>query len=256
MGESHMKSKRIYEIESFIKKNKTASIEELKEIFNVSINTIRRDVNLLAEMNIVKKVYGGVELIENEYKAVDYQERNVENYHSKKHIGKIAAKEIEANDIIYVDTGTTTIHILDYVDKKLSFTIITNSLDIMNKASQFENVTLFIIGEKYKPRTRSFIGIDSNLLLTKFNINKCFMAATGVNIQNGLSNSEMEENLIKQHITKKAKETYVLADYSKMEQSTLLTYCNLIDIDRIITDKNPPQDIQQFCDEHQISIVY
>ncbi|MBW0764302.1 MULTISPECIES: DeoR/GlpR family DNA-binding transcription regulator [Mammaliicoccus] len=251
-----MKSKRIYEIESFIKKNKTASIDELKEIFNVSVNTIRRDVNLLAEMNIVKKVYGGIEVIEDQYKAVDYQERNVENYQAKKYIGKIAAQQIEANDIIYIDTGTTTIHILEYVDKNLSFTIITNSLDIMNKASQFKNVTLFIIGEKYKPRTRSFIGIDSNLLLTKFNITKCFMAATGVNIQNGLSNSEMEENLIKQHITKKARETYVLADYSKMGQSTLLTYSNLVDIDKIITDKNPPQEIQQFCSENEIEIVY
>ncbi|WP_323703240.1 DeoR/GlpR family DNA-binding transcription regulator [Mammaliicoccus sp. Dog046] len=251
-----MKSKRIYEIESFIKKNKTASIDELKEIFNVSVNTIRRDVNLLAEMNIVKKVYGGIEVVEEEYKAVDYQERNVENFNAKKYIGQLAAKQIETNDIVYVDTGTTTIHILDYVDKKLAFTIITNSLDIMNKASQFENVTLFIIGEKYKPRTRSFIGIDSNLLLTRFNITKCFMAATGVNISNGLSNSEMEENLIKQHITKKAKETYVLADYSKMGQSTLLTYCNLKDIDKIITDQTPPQDISQYCNEHNISVEY
>ena len=54
-----MKSKRIYEIESFIKKNKTASIDELKDIFNVSVNTIRRDINLLVDMNVVKKVYGG-----------------------------------------------------------------------------------------------------------------------------------------------------------------------------------------------------
>ncbi|UXU68851.1 DeoR/GlpR family DNA-binding transcription regulator [Mammaliicoccus sciuri] len=251
-----MKSKRIYEIESFIKKNKTASIDELKDTFNVSVNTIRRDINLLVDMNVVKKVYGGIEVIEDEHKAVDYQKRNVENYQSKKHIGKLAAAHIETNDIIYIDTGTTTIHVLDYVDKKLSFTIITNSLDIMNKASQFENVTLFIIGEKYKPRTRSFIGIDSNILLNKFNINKCFMAATGVNIPNGLTNSEMEENLIKQLITKKARQTYVLADNSKIGHSTLLTYCNLSDVDKIITNKILPQEIQQFCDENDIKVLY
>nr|WP_263314169.1 DeoR/GlpR family DNA-binding transcription regulator [Mammaliicoccus sp. Marseille-Q6498] len=251
-----MKSKRIYEIESFIKENKTASIEELKETFNVSINTIRRDVNQLVEMNIVKKVYGGIEVLENAHKAVDYQERNVENLHAKKYIGELAAKQINPNDIIYIDTGTTTIHILDYVDKNLSFTIITNSLDIMNKASQFKNVNLFIIGEKYKPRTRSFIGIDTNMLIDKFNINKCFMAATGVNIQNGLSNSEMEENLIKQHITRKARETYILADYSKMGKSTLLTYCNLVDINKMITNQKPPEEISRYCEEHDISVEY
>ena len=251
-----MKAKRIYEIESFIKENKTASIEELRQRFNVSINTIRRDVNQLVDMNIVKKVYGGIEVIEDSHKAVDYNQRNIENSNSKKLIGELAANEIEANDIIYIDTGTTTIHLLDYVDKHLTFTIITNSLDIMNKASQFDNVTLFIIGEKYKPITRSFIGIDSNMLLEKFNINKSFMSATGVDIQNGLSNSEMEENLIKQYITSKATETFILADHSKMGKSTLLTYCDLSDINKMFTDKIPPKDINDFCQEHNIAVYF
>ncbi|NQD98439.1 DeoR/GlpR family DNA-binding transcription regulator [Staphylococcus xylosus] len=251
-----MKAKRIYEIESFIKENKTASIEELRQRFNVSINTIRRDINQLVDMNIVKKVYGGIEVIEESHKAVDYNKRNIENSNSKKIIGELAANEIEANDIIYIDTGTTTIHLLDYVDKHLTFTIITNSLDILNKASQFKNVTLFIIGEKYKPITRSFIGIDSNMLLEKFNINKSFMSATGVNIQNGLSNSEMEENLIKQYITSKATETFILADHSKMGKSTLLTYCDLSDINKMFTDKIPPKDINVFCQEHNIAVYF
>ncbi|MBM2659143.1 DeoR/GlpR family DNA-binding transcription regulator [Staphylococcus pseudoxylosus] len=251
-----MKAKRIYEIESFIKENKTASIEELRQRFNVSINTIRRDVNQLVDMNIVKKVYGGIEVIEDSHKAVDYNQRNIENSNSKKLIGELAANEIEANDIIYIDTGTTTIHLLDYVDKHLTFTIITNSLDIMNKASQFDNVTLFIIGEKYKPITRSFIGIDSNMLLEKFNINKAFMSATGVNIQNGLSNSEMEENLIKQYITSKATETFILADHSKMGKSTLLTYCDLSDINKMFTDKIPPKNINDFCQEYHIAVYF
>lgn len=251
-----MKSKRIYEIETFIKNNKTASIDELRETFNVSTNTIRRDINQLVDMNVVKKVYGGIELIEENHRTVDYYQRNVKNYKSKKRIGKLAAKEIEAYDIIYIDTGTTTIHILDYVDKNLPFTIITNSLDIMNKASQFEYVTLFIIGEKYKPITRSFIGISANMLLEKFNISKAFMAATGINVQNGLSNSEMEENLIKQYITGKAKETYVLADYSKMGKSTLLTYCPLNSISKMFTDKNPPNDIKDYCHDQNITVHF
>lgn len=251
-----MKAKRIYEIESFIKEHKTASIEELGQIFNVSINTIRRDINQLVDMKIVKKVYGGIEVIEDSHKAVDYYKRNIENYQPKKHIGEIASNEIKTNDIIYIDTGTTTIHLLDYVDKNMTFTIITNSLDIMNRASQFENVTLFIIGEKYKPITRSFIGMDSNMLLEKFNINKAFMSATGVNIQNGLSNSEMEENLIKQYITSKVSETFILADHSKMGKSTLLTYCDLSNISKIFTDKTPPKEINNFCQEHNIDVHF
>ncbi|WP_432723208.1 DeoR family transcriptional regulator [Staphylococcus equorum] len=80
-----MKSKRILEVEKYIKKNETVSIEELQDYFNVSINTIRRDINALAEKNSVKKVYGGVKSINNSnQKALDYSERNVSNYKQKK----------------------------------------------------------------------------------------------------------------------------------------------------------------------------
>jgi DeoR family myo-inositol catabolism operon transcriptional repressor len=57
--------------------------------------------------------------------------------------------------------------------------------------------SLFIIGEKYKARTRSFTGVKSQSIVDKFNIKKAFMAATGVNINNGLTNAEIEENFIK-----------------------------------------------------------
>ncbi|MGW7826070.1 hypothetical protein ACWEWR_03700 [Staphylococcus shinii] len=98
--------------------------------------------------------------------------------------------------------------------------------------------------------------MDSNMLLEKFNINKSFMSATGVDIQNGLSNSEMEENLIKQYITSKATEIFILADHSKMGKSTLLTYCDLSDINKMFTDKIPPKDINDFCQKHNIAVYF
>ena len=109
-----MKSKRIHEIENYINEHKAASIDELSAYFNVSINTIRRDINILADTNKVKKVYGGIESIENTIsQAVDYSKRNVSHFEAKKHIASIAAKHIKPNDVIYIDTGTTTVHILD-----------------------------------------------------------------------------------------------------------------------------------------------
>ena len=66
----------------------------------------------------------------------------------------------------------------------------------------------------------------------------------------------MEENLIKQYITGKAKETYVLADYSKMGKSTLLTYCPLNSISKMFTDKNPPNDIKDYCHDQNITVHF
>ena len=79
-------------------------------------------------MNKVKKVYGGVKAVDSSItQAVDYSKRNIEHYDEKIHIAKTAAKHIKAHDVVYLDTGTTTVHILDYVDTELPFTIISNS---------------------------------------------------------------------------------------------------------------------------------
>ncbi|MBF7018083.1 DeoR/GlpR family DNA-binding transcription regulator [Staphylococcus durrellii] len=250
-----MKSKRILKVEKYVQDNETVSIEELTEEFNVSINTIRRDINELVKRNSVKKVYGGVKSTDNqETKAIDYSERNIENYEHKKNIGYLASQYIKANDVIYIDTGTTTIHILDNIDENLPFTIITNSLDVINKATKFNNVSLFIIGEKYKARTRSFTGVKSQSIVDKFNIKKAFMAATAVNINNGLTNAEIEENFIKQAVIKQSEEKYVLVDHSKINKSTLLTYTELADIDYLITDKNPDKEFLEYCQNHDVTI--
>ena len=84
-----MKTKRIHAIESYINENQAASIDELSDYFNVSINTIRRDITVLADMNKVKKVYGGVKAVDSSItQAVDYSKRNIEHYEEKIHIAK------------------------------------------------------------------------------------------------------------------------------------------------------------------------
>lgn len=250
-----MKTKRINEIENYINDNKAASIEELSEKFNVSINTIRRDITILSNMNKVKKVYGGVETTKNTTsQAVDYSKRNISNFDAKRHIASIAAKHIKPNDVIYLDTGTTTVHILDYLDTDLALTIISNSLDIINKAALFPNANIFVIGEKYKHRTRSFIGIESNNLFDNFNIDKAFMAATGVDIKNGLSNAEFDENVIKKSIVSRSEKVYCLADHSKIGKSTLLTFMECDDLDLLITNNVPSQDFVNFFSKNNITI--
>lgn len=250
-----MKTKRIHAIESYINEHKAASIDELSDYFNVSINTIRRDIAILADTNKVKKVYGGVKSIESSIsQAVDYSKRNIEHYDEKIHIAKATAKHIQANDVIYIDTGTTTVHILDYVDTDLPFTVISNSLDVINKAALFENVSLLVIGEKYKYRTRSFIGIESNTLIEKLNIDKAFMAATGVDIHNGLTNAELEENIIKKLIVSRSRFVYALADHTKMGKSTLLTFMECDELDTLITNKLPSKDFTAYFKSKNITI--
>ncbi|WP_406589469.1 DeoR/GlpR family DNA-binding transcription regulator [Bacillus atrophaeus] len=248
-----MKLMRIQEMEEYILTNGTVSLDELCQVFNVSKNTVRRDINKLTEKGAIQKVYGGVTSIEKSA-LVPFENRTIQNQDEKTKIGHYASRFIEDQDLIFIDSGTTTKSIMDTLDQGRNVTILTNSLDVINAASSLNNVNLLIIGSSYKRKTRSFVGIDDPGTLDKYNINKAFMSSTGITLTHGLTNSDLMEYEIKKRISEKAKEVYLLADHSKFGKSTLLTYAPFKRVDCIVTSKPLDEEYNKFCKEHQIDI--
>ncbi|MCM3189337.1 myo-inositol utilization transcriptional regulator IolR [Bacillus subtilis] len=248
-----MKLMRIQEMEEYILSHGTVSLDELCQVFNVSKNTVRRDINKLTEKGAIEKVYGGVTSIE-KTALVPFENRTIQHQDEKTKIAHYASRFIEDHDLVFIDSGTTTKSILDTLDPAKNVTILTNSLDIINAASALKNINLIIIGNNYKRKTRSFVGMDDPAMLDKYNINKAFMSATGTTLTHGLTNSDLLEYEIKKRISEKAKEVYLLADHSKFGKSTLLTYAPFDRLHCIVTSQPLDDEYTQYCNEHQISI--
>ncbi|GEQ61084.1 DeoR/GlpR family DNA-binding transcription regulator [Vagococcus lutrae] len=248
-----MKAKRNDLIKEYILEKEHVTLKELEETFNVSMNTIRRDVAKIITDPRFEKVYGGVSVKKN--KLISFENRSIKNKEVKQKIAEEAAKLIQPHDLIYIDSGTTTKYILDYLPKDIEMTIITNSLDIVLKAEVFEKIQVFLLGNMFKRSTRSFVGITPDQITNKYNISKAFMAATAVSIDNGMMNSDLMEYEIKKHIVDKAANIYLLADKSKFEKSTLLTYASLDQVDKIITDKDFDAPYLDFFNDKQIEPI-
>lgn len=248
-----MKEKRYELIKQYILQKNHVTLKELEDEFNVSMNTIRRDVNKILEDSRFEKVYGGVSVKKNT--LVNFEDRNIENKEIKKGIAKAAADLIQPHDLIYIDSGTTTKYILDYLDDDIDISIITNSLDVIVKAEKFKNIPIFLIGHVFKKSTRSFVGVESDELTAKYNISKAFMAATAVSMQSGLMNSDVMEYEIKKQAIEKANNVFLLADAEKFDKSTLLTYASLKDIDCMITNKHFNEEYNEFFAENNIKTI-
>lgn len=248
-----MKSKRIDDIEKLVRQNENVSIKELCEIFNVSKNTIRRDIDELVRSGAVEKVYGGIRAKKNA--LLPFEQRHDQQHQQKEEIGKEASAFIEDGDIIFIDSGTTTSKIMDHVKTDIRITVLTNNLDVINQCVQKPNVTLFVLGSLYKQETRSFVDMDTSSQNQNFNINKAFIAATGVTIANGLTNSDPLEFEIKKTICKKANKLFLLVDDSKFGKSTLLTYSPLEKVSVVITGKGIPRDVKDFLEEQEITLL-
>jgi len=247
-----IKTQRINQIKEYVFEHDSVSLEELVEHFGVSMNTIRRDVSALVKTGILKKVYGGVSV--NHSKLIVFDERKDHNLTKKQEIGQLAAQFVEDGDVIFVDSGTTTLELLPYIkDKQL--TVVTNNFDFIHQARTSPNLTIFSTGGMFERKTDSFVGFQSVELLNKYNINKAFIASTGISIANGVTNSSPLETDIKTTVVNKSSNVLLMIDDSKFDKYALTTYCALSDIDYLITNSQPSEEYQQYAAQHQITIV-
>lgn len=251
-----MKLNRINLLEKYILEKKSVSLDILCKEFNVSKNTIRRDINILLSKGIIKKVYGGVTVSDNitDYRneLLSFEERNNAFKNEKDTICRIAANYVCDNDVIYIDTGTTCMNMIRYLgDKKC--TILTNSLQLCISALSYPNLTIFSLPGKLKRETLSFVVNEIADYLKVFNINKAFMACTGITIKNGLTNSSAEEYNIKKAVIENSNTHFVLADHSKFGKFALMTYCPIEKVDFVITDKIPPDEYVEFFKNNDIT---
>lgn len=249
-----MKEERIYDMKEYIKHNKYVSIDNLSTTFGVSLNTVRRDLKTITLDNHFNKVHGGVEY------AIDiilpFEDRNRYLVEEKYHIAKLASEEIQHNDIIFIDAGTTTQYIPEFLDLQLTLTVITNSLEIITRLIKFPNIKIIVLGEVFNRKTNSFVSIDPNTIIERYNIQKAFLAATAVSIESGVSNSDNNEYFMKKYITEKANTKFLLVSRDKFDQTSLVTYAQLNQMDVVITNDLPSQRYTTYFKDHNIRLIY
>lgn len=250
-----MKISRLNSIEQYVIARETATIDELCETFNVSKNTIRRDLNVLEARGHISKVYGGVTAISSQG-AIPMPIRTGMHSSDKNLIGRLAAEEVEDGDTIFVDSGSTTLCMLKYLATKKRITIVTHSLGALAEASKYENLNIISLGGIYSRPTDSFVGLSAFESLSSMKINKAFMASTGVSIDNGLMNSTFLEAEIKRGISQRASNIILLVDSSKIGHDGIISFCKLEDITYFITDSKPSEEYMQFFEANNITVRY
>ncbi len=257
-----MRVSRLDEIEQYLNERRSATIEELCEEFNVSKNTIRRDLDELVSRGSVKKVYGGAVSLETRNTVspdvttlVSFQERMDRNADSKQLIAALAATKVLDHSTIFVDSGSTTVNIVDHLKDSVDVTLITGSIAAINKAMNYPNINLIAFPGILKRNTASLYGSAAVEFLETYNIDCAFMACTSISIKSGVCNSSVEEYYVKKAALRKSIHHYLLADSSKLGKTSLLTYADINEFDSIITEKLPSKDFREYCSERGCSIL-
>lgn len=236
-----MREDRLSRMEDYIRDNKSVSLDTLCQVFDVSKNTVRRDISEIVARTDIRKIYGGVSVQYNKIPP-PFSERSIVNLDAKERIGRCAAQLVDDGDIIYVDSGTTTCHLIDYLQGHKNITVLTHSLDVINRAVPNPELNIVSLSGSLNRKTFSFTGQSTIDVLQDCNISKAFMAANGVTVQNGVTQSTSIEFAIKKSVVARSDRVYLMMESRKFGAVSLLTYCQLDQVDAIVTEKRPPDE--------------
>lgn len=248
-----LKKERLSDIRDYIIENDSVTLDDLVDKYNVSKNTIRGDVQELVQGGRFQKVYGGVSI--NTSPPIPFHDRQVQNHLQKRHIGQLAAAYVEDGDNIFIDSGTTTLEMLDFLKHK-NITVITNSIDFLIGALPYKGLSTITTGGSLNRKTKSLVSVDNKKQIKSFNINKAFLASTGVSLKNGVTNSFSIESEIKRSVVNRSEEVFLLVDLHKFGRCSLTTYCELNEIDYLVTDKLPPKEYVRYAEENHLKLIF
>lgn len=232
---------RLNEILCILEQKRTVTVQELTEILNVSESTIRRDLTVLHRNSLLVKVHGGATVIGINYstKDDDVATRQDLNRDEKIHIARYAAELVQANDFVYIDAGTTTELLIDFLAEKKAI-FVTNGINHAKKLVQ-RGFICYLLGGELKLSTEAVIGSEAIFNLQKYNFTKGFWGTNGVSLQRGFSTPDINEAMTKKESMKQTKERYILCDSSKFNQISPVSFALFTEATIITTNVQDEQ---------------
>lgn len=245
---------RLKFIVDYVTKNKKASTKELSELLSTSVVTIRADLKILQEKDLLVKTHGGVMI--NSYKINDVIPSNVKFQKFKREKAKIAElanRYISDGDILIIDSGSTTLELAKCITAE-NLTAFTNDLQIAIELSKKRNIDLTVSGGTLIPDVYILTSYEAVNFYKHLHVEKLFLSCDAIDAEFGISNRDKREVEIKKAMLKAANEVILMADHSKMNNSVLLQVADFEDIDKLIAD-DIPADLRAVIQSKGVEII-
>lgn len=239
----HGRAARLDYITQLIDKGRFVSLREITERFDVNIQTARRDVVLLASQKRLTKVHGGA-ISREDPDDLSVETRLGLRDTEKRRIAEVAAKLINDGDVVFLDGGSTTAFLAPLLLGR-PIHVITNAISLTQMLKKgWPELDVIVTGGYYYPKSELLLGPGAIQSLQNLQINKAFISAAGVTAE-GAFNTNMLVVDLEKAVIAQTMETYLLADSSKLERTSLMRVCGLDAITALVTTGPIPESIAQ-----------
>ena len=251
--------KRLNRIIKMLQLENPTTVNKLSSLMDVSHMTIRRDLEMLKERNIVDIFHGGVVL--NEDKKGKKQHpyslsyANKQMNQEKKHIAVKASTFIQSHDTIIMDTGSTMEYFARSLPDCFPITVICFTLNSIVHVSKMNKAEIIFPGGYFHENTLMFESKEGIELIKTHPANTAFISASGMSLEAGVSCSNEYEFITKTEMIKSADKKILLVDSSKFNKVESTPFAKLTDFDLIISDSGIPQEYKDYCETQGIDLL-
>lgn len=232
-------------------------ISDLSRHFNVSSVTARADINALSKRDLVVRSHGGAIRKGEEAKDAPLDVKESQHHEEKVRIGYAASGLVREGQTVLLDSGTTTLEVARAIrNRKLArVTLVTNSLAIAWELSSVAEINLIMIGGMLRHISRSFAGPQAQKMLAELRVDHFFLGVDGLDPEVGPSTPDILEAELNAAMIKSAREVSVVADSSKIGQSSLSLIAPITSVHRVITDSGISNRHREYLESKGIEVV-
>jgi DeoR family transcriptional regulator, fructose operon transcriptional repressor len=215
-----------------------ASVTELAQTYDVTTETVRRDLAVLDKAGVLRRVHGGavparaLHLVE---PGVSERETTRADY--KEAIAAAAAEFFPLSGAtVLLDAGTTTARIAGHLPADRELTVVTNSVPIAARLAGMPSVTLQLLGGRVRGLTQAAVGEQALRVLDSLRVDIAFIGTNAISVRHGLSTPDSEEAAVKRAMVRAANYVVVAADSSKVGREEFVSFAPISSVDTLITD--------------------
>lgn len=231
-------------------------VSQLSEEFDVTEETIRRDLEKLDKDGLAQKTYGGAVLVQNFSTDLPHSVRKRANVEAKQKIAEKISSLFHDGDCIMLDASSTALLLLNYIKNLKNITLITNSVEALIELSDKDDWNVFSTGGKLKRGSLSLVGPSAEKNIRTFHVDYAVCSSKGIDIERGITDSNEKDSEMKQAIFDSAETKILVVDSSKFNRISLIKVCDVGNVDVIATDTQPEANWVEYLKSKNIDLIY
>jgi DeoR family glycerol-3-phosphate regulon repressor len=228
-------------------------VDALARTFDVTPQTIRRDLNDLCQRGLLSRVHGGA-MPANSVSNVDYEERRNLASAEKRLIGIAAADLIPENSSVMLNLGTTTEQVARGLTGHSGLVVITNNINVINILNGTPGKELILAGGVVRQADGGIVGEAAVEFIRQFKADIAVIGASAIDDDGAILDYDQREVSVARAILDSARRVILVADHLKFERTAPMRICGLDRVDMFVTDKAPPAAFMRACKTHGVTV--